>query len=142
MEEAVNDHTLSIDPGDKRIGVALFSGAQDLFRFTFTLDAFMDYLCECAIPKRVVCEDYSLDHGRNKGGSKMLSSQVIGMVKLRAFQWGVPVDMQPSTNLRLWALHEGIKLGAGHIPDDMSAFLHGAHRLHELGIRKPKAPTV
>lgn len=59
--------------------------------------------------------------------NELLTSQAIGKVKLCAEWMDAPVFMQEPTILaqaRRWA---PFKIAKGHIKDDHSAFLHGAH---------------
>lgn len=139
----MTESLFAIDPGDKRIGVATFElySGKEINRFTLNRGQ-ATAMIAVASPTVWVVEDYTLDHARNKGGSKLLTSKVIGWIELRAYQTGAALYMQSPSNLRLWALHEGIRLGSGHIPDDTSAFLHGSHYLIQSGFRKPKAPLV
>lgn len=136
--------TLAIDPGDKRIGVAAFTeGGVETYRTILTPEEFMLYLNDgYAAPKRFVVESWRMTPGKTRGGSAMLSSQAIGMVRLRAFQLNVPIHFQQPGILQVAAMHEGITLPKGHCPDDLSAFLHGSHWLIGAGLRKPVPPAV
>lgn len=60
--------------------------------------------------------------------NELLTSQMIGRVKLCAEWMDAPVFMQEPSNVlpmgRKWC---PFKLPKGHIPDDKAAFIHGAH---------------
>lgn len=136
--------TVAIDPGDKRIGVAAFAeDGSEIYRTILTPEEFMLYLNDgYTAPKRFVVESWRMTPGKTRGGSQMLSSQTIGMVKFRAYQLNVPIYYQQPDILQVAAMHEGIKLPKGHCPDDLSAFLHGSHWLIGAGLRKAVPPAV
>jgi len=62
------------------------------------------------------------------------TEQVIGMIDMIARRLGVPVIKQPATILRIAAKWAGVKVPAGHIPDQISAYLHGYYYLHQQNI--------
>ena len=60
--------------------------------------------------------------------NELLTSQMIGRVKLCAEWLEAPVFMQePGPALSMGRKWCPFKLPKGHIPDDKSAFIHGAH---------------
>lgn len=62
------------------------------------------------------------------------TEQVIGMIDMIARRLGVPVVKQPATILRVAAKWAGVRIPSGHIPDQISAYLHGYYYLHQKNI--------
>lgn len=136
---------LSIDPG-KRIGWATFNSVtgDETGRGILEWDAFtrryrlafggrlvfgLDQITE------VVCEDYIGRPGQKNGGQHFYGPEVLGAVRILAEQGAVPFHRQRAVDvLRVAALQAGYKLPKGHLPDDVSAWLHGRYRLTQLGI--------
>lgn len=67
-------------------------------------------------------------------GQSNPTEQVIGMVDMIARRLGVSVVKQPATILRIAAKWAGVKVPSGHIPDQVSAYLHGYYYLHQQNI--------
>src|SRR4051812_36237353 len=95
---------LGVDPGDTT-GVALISllevGATPKIEYTgqLNVDEFLHFLHENVHRiKVIVCEDFTLFKHKATGqsGSKMPSSQIIGMLKLFALEHHIRLIMQPA----------------------------------------------
>jgi hypothetical protein len=150
-------HIIAIDPGDTNNGFAYFkqddSGVDlkimkvcgpkelsDLLRVMWGLGqanmARPDFDATAKNPHSMffVIENFRVDtHVRGKPDgamfqwNEMFTSQMIGRVRLCAEWLEAPVFMQEPSILvqaRRWS---PISLPKGHIPDEKSAFLHGAH---------------
>lgn len=131
----LRNKVLSIDPG-KQNGIALWSEDAVLEDHdTLTFDQLDSYLRKhTKYIDDVIVEDYTLDHraGQQKG-SKLDAVQTIGMVKYWASQ-SIRLTMQRNLVLRLAAMHSGIRIPAtGHIPDHISAVLHGFYWFESQG---------
>lgn len=133
---------LSIDPGDKRVGVARWSGDYDLeFNDTLTFEDYMSYLARFTVMLEpldvVVVEDWSLRQGKGvkMTGSRFLSPQCIGAANLLSVITGADLVKQSPQILRIAAMHFGVKISErGHIDDALSAKLHGLYYLESVGI--------
>jgi len=134
---------LSIDPGE-RVGVAKWSDLGKLrMNTTMLLLDFEEYLTldgwsDGEPINAVVLEDWRLRQGKQiaQTGSRMLTSQCIGMVRLFAKLHGAALILQDPSILRLTAMHANIKLPKGHIKDEMSAYLHGYYFFESQGLLK------
>jgi hypothetical protein len=134
---------LSVDPGE-RIGVGRWSDrGKLLFNGVITIDDFPDYLSLDSWNDEpvhaVVMEDWRLRQGKQMAqtGSRMLTSQVIGMVRLWAYQHDAVLVLQNSQILRVAAMHANLKLPKGHIKDATSAYLHGYYFFESQGLLEP-----
>lgn len=135
---------LSIDPGE-HIGVARWTDTGELrYNGSMSVLEFEDYLCfeawEDDPPLAVPMEDYRLRQGKQMAqtGSRMITSQVIGMVKLWSHRHGAHIELQPSNILRVAAKHANLHVPAvGHIPDAVSAYLHGYWFFENQGLLRP-----
>jgi len=127
---------LSVDPGGKRVGAAFWTD-DGLFRekHIWDFDSVLSELVKITEPITViVCEGFT-NRGMEKRGSKHQTSQVIGMLKLLAHQWGAEFIEQEPGILRVSAAHTGTQIPAkGHIRDDVSAYLHGHYYFVAKGI--------
>lgn len=126
---------LSIDPG-VHIGWAKWSEAGTLIDSgVWEFDELVEFLSNEGGITRVVYEDFILyahmANGRQTG-SRFESSQVIGAIKQFAKR-KVPLTRQPAHILRVSAMHAGVKFPKGHVPDRMSAMLHGHY--YFMGIK-------
>lgn len=89
-------------------------------------------------PQKIIVEQWAFSPGKTQGGNKMVSSQVIGMVKLFARLIDAEVVMQDPRILKVSALHTGTPIPkSGHFDDDISAYLHGHYYFVVNGILKP-----
>lgn len=138
---------LSIDPGDKRIGIARWSDeGKILFNEILSFEDYLDYLA--VLSERVVVgvsmsyshfivEDWSLRQGKGQKmtGSKFLSPQCIGAAALAAKLCGAELVKQSPQILKVAAMHFGVPIPAkGHLNDAISAKLHGLYFLENEGI--------
>lgn len=132
---------LSIDPGDKRVGIARWSDAGDFhFKGTLSFEEYLDYLdavLDTFDIKTIVIEDWRLRQGKGvkMAGSRFLSPQCIGAAHLLSVITGAELVKQSPQILRVAAMHFGIKISTrGHIDDALSAKLHGLYYLESVGI--------
>lgn len=143
---------LAIDPGDVRIGVAMFSYDEEEKQANLTVLQIVDLemlygilaIFETMVkkadenpnaPKKkhtIVVENFRTDvvqHGiATFQWNEMLTSQVIGAVKYGAHRIGADVVIQENRVLHMgkkWCDLKGAK--NKHIPDDVSAYIHGAY---------------
>ena len=128
---------LSIDPG-KNIGWAKWSEAGTLLSAgVWDFDELIEFLGSERGITRVVYEDFILyahmANGRQTG-SRFESSQVIGAIKQFAKR-KVPLTRQPAHILGVSAMHAGLTVPKGHMPDRMSAVLHGHYYFKGLKIQ-------
>lgn len=136
---------LSVDPGEKRIGMAVWRpNGEFVVKFTLSFDEALHHLSALGTSYTdIVFEDFRLRQGKaiKLSGSRMETTQIIGAIKmlclLRDMRWHV----QGPDKLRLTALHANVELGTGHIPDDMSAYLHGYYWFETQGILR-SIPTA
>lgn len=87
----------AIDPGDVHVGVALFRGRRCVWAKEFTPKGILKHLGSHLIGSEVlVIERYQLyPHlAQAQSGSDMLTSQLIGALRLLACQLNVPVVIQ------------------------------------------------
>lgn len=87
----------SIDPGDVHVGVALFKGQRCMWAREFTPEGILKYLADHLNgSEALVVERFQLyPHlAQKQSGSDMLTSQLIGALRLLACQKGVPVVIQ------------------------------------------------
>lgn len=131
---------LSVDPGE-HIGVCLWTEEGELtLRTVMDFDTFGDFLDnELSIITKAVIEDYRLRGGKQmqQTGSRFEAVQVIGQVRDFARRKKATLIRQKPDILRVAAMHAGVKLPTGHIPDDLSAYLHGFYYFETVGILKP-----
>jgi hypothetical protein len=131
----------SIDPGETT-GMAMWSEEGNLsHKEKMPAELFVDFLSESrgvVRPSVIVVEQWAFDPGKTQRGNKMVSSQVIGAVKLYAKQVGAEVILQDRRILKVSALHTGTPIPKnGHFDDDVSAYLHGHYYFVVSGILKP-----
>lgn len=144
---AVSPAWLSFDPG-KRTGVASWNDKGDckgkteylqddlIFFLRFQMKCARDY-STWGKPKAIIYEPFKVrpDKASSFGGSVHEEIQVIGMIKLFAAELEVPLVVSSPNNLKIAAMWSGTKIPAkGHIPNPISAYLHGYHYLHTTGI--------
>jgi hypothetical protein len=149
----VNDkqmHYLSIDPGEKTTGWASFdsSGAEITFgKITGGPDEFMDWL-EALVPqpKEIIYENYRVSPTISHGFSKVVTAQLIGMIKRHANKNKIILHEQSNVVLKIglkyagfyatYYDHRGKK--KKHVDDQISAFAHGVYYLQSRGVRKSR----
>lgn len=126
---------LSIDPG-KRIGVSLWhEGGVLIWKAVMDFEELSDWLEVEHGLKTIVIEGYRTNPKIKQGGSKQLASQVIGMVRAYARRRGTKMVIQENTILRVAAMHSGISVPKGHIPDDVASVLHGFYYFESQGMK-------
>lgn len=148
--EIQNLFYLSIDPGEKTTGWAAFDEQGNELAFskiTGGPDEFMDWLESLIpVPSEIIYENYRVSPTINHGFSKVVTIQLIGMIKRYARKHRIPLHEQPNTVLKIGLKFAGFyKLyydGKGkklkHVDDQISAFAHGVYYLQKKGIRKSR----
>lgn len=129
----------SIDPGES-IGVCVWEEDGTLTsQKKVNIDQFMSMLAEWLnygiAPTKIIVEQWAFDPGKTGRGDKMVSSQVIGMLRLFAHVERVELVYQDRRILKVSALHTGTPIPkSGHFDDDVSAYLHGHYYFVVQGI--------
>lgn len=132
----------SVDPGES-IGWCVWEDDGTLLRQTkINVDELLSILVEAMRrdlrPTKVIVEQWAFDPGKTGRGDKMVSSQVIGMLKLFAHE-RVELIFQDRRILKVSALHTGTPVPkSGHFADDVSAYLHGHYYFVVQGILHPR----
>jgi hypothetical protein len=82
---------------------------------------------------------YGTNHGLHHIGSRFKTSQQIGMLKYYARRHNIIVIENASTDKNIAMKWSGTKKTwkGTHMPDDVSAYLHGYHRMFKLGLIRP-----
>lgn len=141
---------LAIDPGEKRTGWASFAENGDTIsmgRIDGDADTFMDWIESLDTqPKVIIYENYRVSPTINHGFSKVLTSQLIGMIKRHAKKNNIKIYEQPNTVLKIglkmagfyktYYKADGSKIK--HVDDQVSALAHGIYWLQAHGKRKPR----
>jgi hypothetical protein len=119
-------YVLAVDPGI-HIGVALFTEeGVCLWRVVMDFEELTDWCQAEQSIARIVYEGFINGYRTPKlKGSKNEASQVIGMLRALARQRRIPITASRPDDLRVAALHAGIKIPKGHVRDELSAYLHG-----------------
>lgn len=143
-------HYLSIDPGEKITGWAAFDSKGQEIEFgkiTGGPESFMDWL-ESLVPgpAEIIYENYRVSPTINHGFSKVVTIQLIGMIKRYAHTRKILLHEQPNTVLKIGLKYAGFYLlyydAAGkkkkHVDDEISAYAHGVYYLQKKGIRKSR----
>lgn len=86
---------------------------------------------------RFVVEEF-ISRGDVTRGSRNEASKIIGIIDFVARQHGIPVTKQRPSDRLIAAKWTQVKVPKGHMPDDMSAYLHGSFYLIKNNI-KPTA---
>ena len=86
------------------------------------------------LPVVIVIEEYRV--WDDKKGSKELTIQVIGAIKGWCLKHEIPLVEQRPTVRRTASAWSGVPWPKGHMPDWMSAFLHGYYYLHKNKLDK------
>lgn len=135
----------SFDPGSKRTGIALWdeTGKCTLNESVSQeeLDLFLEHHRNTKTFKKFIVEDYRVyGHMATRHiGSRVETVRVIGQIASLARFLKVPMIEQPATVLRVAAKQARVKIpNKGHIPDKVSAYLHGYYYLlHKEKIIRP-----
>lgn len=135
---------VSIDPGDKRCGVAEFDsegivlpGTNRILQGADELYAYLD-----GLPWKdvgfVVCEQFELQRwkAQQQSGSKMETSKRIGVIERECRRHSVELIMSRNTNMTMGFMYAGLPKPRGHVRDDLSAYVHGVYILQTKGIRE------
>lgn len=151
MNEIENMYYLSIDPGEKTSGWAAFDSEGrelELGKVTGGPDEFMDWLESLVpTPSEIIYENYRVSPTINHGFSKVVTVQLIGMIKRFAHKNRIPLHEQPNTVLKIGLKYVGFYSTyykpngekKKHVDDQVSAFAHGVYYLQRRGIRKSRA---
>ncbi len=81
-----------------------------------------------------IIERYIPRPGVSHTGNKLLTARVIGNLEGFARRQGIEVFFQSSSILKIAAMWAQVKPPKGHLPDKISAYLHGYYYLHKNGI--------
>lgn len=83
-----------------------------------------------------IIEEYVVYSHKSKAhiGSKLPTVQTIGQLKAYARKHGIKVIEQRSDIKKMASMWAQVKVPNGHMPDKMSAYLHGYYYLHRLGL--------
>lgn len=141
---------LSIDPGERNTGWAAFKkDGSDIEFGTIRngLDGVLEWIENLdPKPQRIIYENYRINPTISHGFSKVLTVQVIGVIKSYAKRNKIPLHEQPNTVLKIGLKYIGcygmyytprgkrIK----HVDDEISAWAHGVYYLQSHHIRKSR----
>lgn len=152
---------IAFDPGDKNIGCAMFSYSEEekkanlLFKRVLnreTLYSVLELAEKMLVGKpdvkhTFVIENFRIDPNnvanRNPRArssamfqwSEVETSQVIGALKYAAYRMNnSDVVMQEPAILAMGRKWCDFKVPKGHIPDDISAYIHGLHYMMKFGL--------
>lgn len=141
---------LSLDPGEQNVGWAAFKedGSDiELGVVRGGLDSFLEWIENLdPKPKRIIYENYRISPTLNHGFSKVLTVQVIGMIKSYAKRNRIPLHEQPNTVLKIGLKYVGCYSmyydskgrRKKHVDDQISAWAHGVYFLQSHHIRKSR----
>lgn len=140
---------LAIDPGEKRTGWASFDeeGTETgMGTITGGPDGFMDWIEGLTDPpKEIIFEGYAVNPTINHGFSKVITVQLIGMIKRYAKNRNIPCHEQRNTVLPIGLRYIGMYgvynppgKPKKHVDDQVSALAHGVYFLQTKGIRKSR----
>lgn len=130
---------LSFDPG-KRTGWAAFHWgdnggcyAKGIFSYEELTD-FVNMLSGQVRIEAIVVEDYIIRPGvGNRGHARGEAMRVIGQLEGVAARLGTRLIKQRPDVRSIAAKWAGVTVPRGHMPDDMSAELHGIYYLRQQG---------
>jgi len=142
-------HYLAIDPGEKRTGWASFDEQGNelgLGTIVGDPDTFMDWLEALdPAPKEIIYENYRVNPTINHGFSKVVTVQLIGMIKRYAKTRDIPLHEQDNTRLSfglrfigMYGMYYKGRKKVKHVDDQISAYAHGVYYLQTHGIRKSR----
>lgn len=131
---------LAVDPGETT-GWALFSpdGSLEGMGQIKGLDAFYRWLAdECPSVDYVICEDFIVNPRKKFGGSRMIASQVIGVVRAHCLQNSIRLVLQANRYLKIGYAYAAARQPTTHADSHQwDAFAHGVYYLVKHRIRKP-----
>lgn len=129
---------ISIDPG-AHTGVAVWEHDQFGLNSTFAAEEIPFVISQYAHVDEFVVEDYRIRQGKQMAhtGSPVVAARVLGMIQYAAFLSGAHLTYQSPQAYRMGALHFGVKIGKGHIADDLSARLHLLYFLESQEVSRP-----
>lgn len=127
---------LAFDPG-KSTGVAIFTWPTGELKIKTSMpyDKLTAFIADIPINvAAIVVEDYIIRPGvGNRGHARGEAMRVIGQLEAASYRLGCTlVKQRPEVRL-IAAKWSGIKVPKGHMPDDMSAELHGIYYLRQQG---------
>lgn len=136
---------LAIDPGETVGWFGFNEDGSDTAEFgqLHGEAALVEFLSTLETPTLIIVESFTL-YGHKaiqQSGSKMITPQVIGMLKMYARQKNVPLVEQPASILPIAEKWSGIKVEGkgGHGNSHWkSAFNHGVYYLVKNNLRKTK----
>lgn len=128
---------ISFDPGHLT-GVATWDEEGKLTNIPIELnendlDSFLKCL-ENNIPHTFIYEEWTLWKDRNRQFDKLLTVQVIGQLKSFARRYDIILIKQKPQDRLIAAKWAGVKIPKGHMPNPLSAYLHGYYYLHLQGL--------
>lgn len=130
-------YAVSFDPGEST-GIAEWDDSGNVTTMPREmkqkeLDEFLVSL-ESYSPKKFILETWTLWKHRNRQHDKQVTVQVIGQIKAFARRHKIEIiEQRPECRL-IAAKWSGTEVPKGHMPNFMSAFLHGYYHLHKIGI--------
>jgi hypothetical protein len=127
---------LAFDPG-KRTGIAIFDfhTGELNSKFVCGYDELTTFVnCLSGNIAAIVVEDYIIRPGvGNRGHARGEAMRVIGQLEAASYRLSCRlVKQRPEVRL-IAAKWSGTKVPKGHMPDDMSAELHGIYYLRQQG---------
>lgn len=128
---------LAIDPGRNTGWAEIEFGGRLVDKGIILLDDFGDFLYKYPTEglSAIVVEGFRLyaHKAQAQQGSTVEAAQVIGMVKGFCSGRSVRFVQQQPDARKMGAGYVQYKLGTGHTPDDISAWLHGIYYLKKIG---------
>jgi hypothetical protein len=132
------NHYLVVDPG----GATGWATFDEICRPTGRgiergVDNFADWIDKLEDPaSKIIYEDFRLFGHKAiaQVGSKMEASQVIGILKLKAKEWGAELIAQQPQAHKLGAMYSGKKPGSHATSHDIVAYNHGIYYLTRHGL--------
>jgi hypothetical protein len=124
---------LAIDPGDttgwaslSMEGVLVDMGQATLAKLYPWLENLTDEF------KVIVLENFKVRPGHNFAWSEMNTIQVIGAIKYRAHQLGIPIVLQEPSSYSIGAKWAGVQIPKNHdISHQVVAYAHGTFYSHK-----------
>jgi hypothetical protein len=128
---------LGVDPG-AATGWAIFNelGLPTGRGIERGVDNFAEWIANCDAAETIIYEDFRLFPHKAiaQVGSRMEASQVIGILKLKAKEWGATLVAQAPQCYKVGELWSGKKVGAHKDSHDLVAYNHVFYYLSSHGI--------